>query len=99
MPVFFLQYEATPTRGSIDDQEGIAGAHVNCWVLRTTLQEAEEVAVEWIRKEGYVVGDADDAHEAIEGASRSEEAEAYFQQALIDGEVFVFYTYPVEEEQ
>ena len=99
MPVFFLQYEATPRKGSIDDQEGIAGAHVNCWVLRATLEEAKEVAVKWIVNAGYVVDDPDEAHEAVEGGARSKEAEEYYQQALIDGEVFIFYTYPVEEDR
>ena len=73
-----------------------AGARGNCWVLRDTQAQAERVARDCI-------GDQDWRITGIEEAilmTREWQAEfpdgvQYFEQAEIDSEVFVFYTWPV----
>jgi hypothetical protein len=72
-----------------------AGGVVNCWIERPTLDEAIRVARESLAAEGWIVGEHDEAYEVDESTyPPGKDGREYFQQALIDKEVFVFYTFP-----
>jgi hypothetical protein len=95
MPIFFFRFEVRPKQTHAKRAE-YAGGMVNCWVLRDTQAQAAAVARGWI-------GDEDWRITRIEEAmlmTRERQAEfpdgiRYFEQAEIDNEVFVFYTWPV----
>jgi hypothetical protein len=94
MPMFFLQFSATPRHGACIAHEA-GGALVNCWIERPNLEEAIGFARRGIEAEGWNAGEPDLAH-AVDAAAyppRTQQRE-YFEQALIDKEVLVFHTYP-----
>jgi hypothetical protein len=77
----------------------IGGAFINCWVDRSTLSEAEAAARQSLEQAGWQIKSLDDTR--IVDRSDYEDNQAgleYFEQAVIDKEVFVLYQYPVGEE-
>ena len=98
MPMFFVQFEATPQLDNPDSRNS-AGAFVNCWIARDTIEEAIRVGREWIAGEGWIVNEPDEAYVVDESWYRpGAKGREYFEQALIDREVFVFYCFPDQEE-
>jgi hypothetical protein len=97
--IYFFQFEVTPTVKH-SENEKIAGAIVDCWIKSDSLDRAELVARERIRSAEWIVDDANqafaDARERYEENSRNL---IYFEQALIDGEVLVFHTYPIDDQK
>jgi len=87
MPTFFFQFDVRPEPTHRKCSE-YSGAMVNCWIKGDTQSQAEAVARVWADKDWRIV--------SIERASlitRETQRPAgmwYFEQAEIDGEVFVF---------
>ena len=93
----YLQFEATP-RPEHPEASKLGGAFVNCWVVAPSASEAEALARVYMREQlwdieslaEYYVNDRalyDDDSTGLQ----------YFEQALIDGEVYVFHTYPIHD--
>ena len=96
--MFFVQFEATPRRDA-RVEPAAAGAYVNCWIERPTLYEAVEDARGRIEEQGWIAGEPDEAYEVDETDYPPGQAgREYFQQALIDKWVLVFYTFPERDE-
>jgi hypothetical protein len=92
--LFYLCFEVTPKPDSPHAQRW-GGAFVNCWIDRASFQKAERVARRHIEKQGWSMSKLDEAREIIVGEYDDEApGKDYFEQALVDGEVFVFYTWP-----
>ena len=98
-PMFFVQFEATPRREARSSADA-AGAYVNCWIERSTLEEAIRVARCSIEAEGWIVDDPDeafpvDASDYPDGHPGRE----YFEQAMVDKQVFVFHCFPEVDDE
>lgn len=95
MPIFFFRFEVQPKQ-THPRRDQYAGGLVNCWILRDTLSQAEAVARGWIGDEDWRIISKEEAMLM----TRENQAEypagiEFFEQAEVDREVFVFYTYPV----
>lgn len=97
MPVFLLRFQASPLTDRTADNVG--GAYINCWVQRDTMVEADEAARELITDQGWVITEEVEAAEVRREQVDEESGLKYFEQCLIDGEVAVFYGYPMEDEE
>jgi hypothetical protein len=92
--MIYARIEAFPNASSSERQR-LGGALVNCWIKRDDIAEAVSIARRMIAERGWY-------SETIEEArfcSRDEfpeEGREYFDQALTDEEVLVFYTHPHE---
>jgi hypothetical protein len=94
MTMFLLTYLAAPTPDAKEFQDS-GGAYVSCWIQNQNRQEAEKRATELIVEYGWSV-------EALqEGAvvtsadyARDDEDREFYEQALVEGEVLVFNTWP-----
>jgi hypothetical protein len=96
--MWFIRFDATP-RCDARTARHAAGAVVNCWVDQPTLHEAVEIAREGIRAEGWIVDEYHDAYEVDQTTyPPGKIGREFFEQALIDKEVFVFYAFPEDPE-
>ena len=92
--MFFVQFEGTPRRDARLDA-GAGGAYINCWIERTTLTEAVDVARAAIETEGWIVDQPDEAYPVDEQTyPPGKDGREHFQQALINHEVYVYYEFP-----
>jgi|KBSMisStaDraftv2_1062788.scaffolds.fasta_scaffold429358_2 hypothetical protein len=92
--MFFVQFEATPRRNARTSPDA-AGALVNCWIERPTLQKAIEASQALVQAEGWIVDEPNEAYRVdISDYPPGAEGREYFEQALIDQEVCVFYAFP-----
>jgi hypothetical protein len=93
----YVRIEAFPNKTAAE-HERYGGALVNCWIQRDDIEEAVSVARRMIAERGW-------HSELLEEASfctREEfpvESQKYFDQALTDDEVLVFYTHPRHEKE
>ena len=92
--MYFVLFEATPRRDARAAPEA-AGAYVSCWIERPTLDEAVRVARTGIEVEGWIVAEPDEAYE-VDAATYppGKGGREYFEQALIDKEVWAFHLFP-----
>ena len=90
MPIFYFQFEARPKKPA-----EAGGAFINCWIDRATREEAESHARDAIANQDWSVTRLEEAV-LVTRETQSAESRQYFDQAEIDGEVFVFHTWPVE---
>ena len=100
-PCWFLQFEVTP-RADHPETDVIAGGLVNCWVLARTALLAIGRARRGISSAGWIVDEPEEVCEVdvntIDWDADEEDLE-YLRQACIDGEVYVFHLYPVDEDE
>lgn len=94
MPMYLIQIHALPGRDAALQEFG--NAYVNCWIEAPDLGEAVCRALAEVEGAGW------HPDEICRGFLTTREAYTgdddgleYFEQALIDKEVCVFYTYPV----
>lgn len=90
----FLQYLVSPKkRTSAFEQYG--GAHANCWIKVKEKAKAEQKARALIAESEWKIDSLEDEHPVSrDWYSASSEGLQYFEQALVDGGVVVFYTWP-----
>ena len=93
MPMFFFQFEVRPKKTHPKHDE-YGGASVTCWIQRDTQCQAEAVARGWLADEDWRITAVDETAQITRKDQRPEGMQ-YFEQAEIDGEVFVFHTWPV----
>lgn len=94
IPLFFLQYEATPTSSA--DHGDAKGAFVSCWIKAPSSQEANRIAWKRIQELGWEIV----SHEEIAPASlanASDDDRRFVEQACVDGTVFNFHSWSSEE--
>lgn len=98
-PTFLISYEVSPTADNPEASE-LAGAFVNAWVRCSSLSDAKKLASTDIEASGWRII-AEESTNKVERSlydqdADSEEYLAFFDQAQIDGAVFVYHTYPRE---
>lgn len=94
MTMFLLTYLAAPTPDAKEFQDS-GGAYVSCWIQSQAREDAEKRATELIEEYGWSV-------EALQEGSvvtsadyaRDDEDREFYEQALVEGEVLVFNTWP-----
>jgi len=94
--MFLIRLHATPP-SDVRDLGEIGGAYVNCWIVAGNSGEATEIAMHDIRRQGWTADRVEHvAHitreECVTGRTRE-----LFDQAIIDQEVYEYYTYPPED--
>lgn len=92
MPMFHFRFETRPKR--THPKFGVDAAMVSCWIKRETLADAAAVARGWIGDEDWRIIATEHAA-LITRETQLPGGMQYFEQAEIDGEVFVFFTAPV----
>lgn len=91
---YLLSYEARPN-GLLGERDGIGGAFVNCWVLGSSVDEVREQANRHLEASGWTTVTVL-AEEAVTAASIPDDVKEYYDQAQIDGEVYVIHAFPPE---
>ncbi len=80
------------------DQE-YGGAFVNCWIKDRTEEEAFTVAKEWLATSGWIVKSLEKQRSVSKFDYQcGEDGGEQYQQALVDGEVYVFHAWPRQSE-
>ncbi|AQA18791.1 hypothetical protein BST95_11625 [Halioglobus japonicus] len=93
--MIYLQFEVEPKYDS-DENAQYGGAYVNCWINQAMPKSAEEQARLDIESHGWAIRTLEEKSlVAREDYAESDNLE-YYEQALIDGEVYVFHTFPPE---
>ena len=76
------------------------GAHVGCWIKNQTKRNAYLIARGWIEENGWVPLSLEEQHPvSADTYAHNHESKCYFEQALIDEEVFVFNTFPTQQSE
>jgi hypothetical protein len=91
--MFHFRFEVRPKR-THPKFGHYACAMVSCWIQRDTQDQAAAVARGWIGDEDWTIIRTEHA-DLITRETQLPDGLQYFEQAEIDGEVFVFFTYPV----
>src|SRR5262249_55748849 len=95
--LYYFLFHAVPVETNPHTSEH-GGAYVNCWIDCPTQKEAERVARELIAQDGWVADKLDEARKVSRSYyDQNPEGRQYFDQALVDGEVLVFHTYPITD--
>ncbi len=76
-------------------KESYGAATVGCWIRYQTRKNAYLIAKGWIEERGWVVLSLEDQYPVnADDYKNNSEHRRYFEQALTDDEVFVFFTCP-----
>src|SRR3954449_521004 len=74
------------------------GASVGCWIKNQTRKNAYLISKGWIEEYGWVPLSLEEQYPVSEETYRGKtEGKEYFEQALIDEQVFAFFTFPEHE--
>lgn len=90
--MFLLTYHVKPTVDN-KDLEKSTGAFVNCFIVSDSLEKADEIACQEIKEMDWNILTREDA-QTVDSESIEDDKREYYEQAIIDKTVFVFYTYP-----
>jgi hypothetical protein len=98
MTMFFYTFLATPTPEAKEFSD-TGGAYVNCWIQGQERTEAERRAAELIEDYGWSI-EALEETATVSGDDYAPEDEdrEFYEQALMEGEVLVFNTWPRGED-
>lgn len=96
--MILLTYHAKSIKPAIKPDD-IAGAHINCWINTKSYHEAEKKASKLIVESGW----KELQLEEVLNISRSDYSDndeklQYFEQALVDNEVLLVFTYPLADQ-
>jgi hypothetical protein len=98
MPVFILLFHVKPTEDNPRKSE-VAGAYVNCLILRSSLDDAEEIALEQIEELEWQPITLEETYEVTEDDYKDDpKGLEVYQQVLNDGEYYSIHTYEKEGE-
>jgi hypothetical protein len=92
--MYFLQYTAIPGEQS-EEAKKVGGAFVNFWIDLPSLAEAKASALDMLLAKGWTARSLEEA----KSMSRDECGATglqYFDQAMVDKTVCVFYLWPVD---
>src|SRR4051812_12509796 len=93
MKMFYLIYEGRPNKDYHD--KSVAGGLIGCWIETTSIKEAAKIARHLIKEQHWDIIKKDE-FKTVQSNSIEKDSEhyKYYEQALTDKEVLVFYTYP-----
>ena len=90
--VFCAVYEGRPTPEAADAAE-VGGASIVCWVRASSKGEAAELARRAIEEHRWIIVAVDEPWTEASEAAVPAESRQYLDQALIDGECYVFHNW------
>jgi hypothetical protein len=96
MPMFFFNFHAAQCDPPADPTCG--GAYVNCWIQDSTIESAEITARRGIEEQGWTVTDYEETPRQTSRENWDKEKLEYYDQALIDREVWLFHRYPLNDD-
>ena len=98
MTILYARYGAVPLPESEDFGE-CGGAYINCWLRASSASQASEMASALIRQRLWRIVSVEEEIREVKGdlfSSDDEEGGGYYEQALADGECYVFHRWPVD---
>lgn len=99
MEIYFLQYESAPSPTS-EDYKDTGGAFINCWIQAKSIEDAKKQAETCIKESEWIILKLEKSHPVNrEFYESDDESLEYFQQAEVDGEVYVFHSWPNEPQE
>ena len=98
MPMYFFTFHAVPISAEVPT--GIVGAYVNCWVQDSNIDKTELTARRGIENNGWgITGYEYEPRQTHREEWLDGEDLQYYDQALIDREVWMFHMYEDNEEE
>lgn len=98
IPMQYLIIDAEQNE-DFEHSERLGGASVGCWIKNQTEENAYLISKGIIEKSGWKVIRLDEQYPISEADYGDKpEGREYFEQALTDEEVFVFHTFPENEQ-
>jgi hypothetical protein len=96
MEMFYLQYRCIPSETS-DNYRELGGAYISCWIKAVSIKGARTIAEFEIQENEWIVQELEESGPIKrEDYEKDDESLEYYHQAEIDGEVYVFDTWPNE---
>ena len=97
MNIYYFRFEAIPTMNAEDFSE-YGGALINCWIKEEDKERASIKALSCIKGNGWQIVHLEESCMADDGVYDGKESLKYIDQAKIDGEVYVYHTWPIESQ-
>jgi len=91
--MFYLTFDAVPTTEH-PEFDTLGGAGINCWIVARSLKDAEDQARQHIESVYWFIKEYEEGFAVDETSFEDDVKRPYFEQAEIDGEVYLFNTYP-----
>ena len=99
MEMFYLQYGCIPSQTS-DKYGELGGAYISCWIKAVSMKAARKIAELAIQENKWIVQGLEESYPIKQkNYEKDDESLEYFQQAEIDGEVYVYDTWPNEPQE
>lgn len=92
--MFFIQLRVRPAENSPNAVE-YGGAYANCWVQREVLSDAMAAAIDLVHDAGWQAETVEEERQVFREEFNGDGLE-YFDQAVLDNEVCVFHTWPID---
>ena len=98
MTMFLLTYHGRPNKKYKGGP--IGGAYINCYVKTTNIVKADKIATTEIKKLNWDIVEKTETKKVTKSSfDKGSDGLEYYEQALIDKEVFVFHTYPIRKKR
>ena len=99
MELYFLQYESVPSPSS-ENYKDTGGAFINCWIKAKSIEDAKKQAEISIKESEWIILKLEESYPVNrEFYENGDESLEYFQQAEIDGQVYVYHSWPNEPQE
>jgi hypothetical protein len=96
--MFYLAFDGVPMKEH-PDFDSFGGSGIYCWIIADSLNAAESQARNHLEESGWFIKEYEEGFEVDETSFEDSEMLQYYQQAEIDGEVFLFHIYPARESE
>ena len=94
--MFYLAFDGVPTKEH-PDFDSVGGAGIYCWIIAESLDAAEAQARAHLEQSCWFIKEYEEGFEVDETSFEDSEMLQYYEQAEVDGEVFLFHSYPAHE--
>ena len=92
--MFYFRFLTIPSQ-SHPDYEKIGPSHINCWVERSTLDEAYQIGKDSITDANWIVNEPEESCKVTRDFYEDDSPHLeYYNRALVEKEVIVFVTSP-----
>ena len=96
--MYFLIYSAHPNIGTEDHQK-YSGADIACWINTKNREAARIKSQQLIEARKWAIDSLEEEYTMTRELAESSKGLQYYEQALVDGEVLVFFTSPIPAKQ